>query len=603
MKFHTLDSFEKTLDPTIVARGKKYFQDGCVQEFEEREENTFTALVEGSEVYETKITINGNAIGDHSCNCPYDMGEFCKHKVALLFAIRNFFNEEDLPEKKEKKSPKKRKTIMDKLKEGMENLSPEELKFAILEYAQDDRYFRNFMMRKFPKEISAKKKGDLKKIYAADIKKCIRSAADRSGFVGYWEGRSAIKAANEFLNSAKNFLEKREYETVFAILQAEIETLHDSLERVDDSNGEFGNAIEETWEFFRQLCEKIPKDNPLKKEIFDYFLGEMPKKIYDGWYAWVDFSELAILLLENDEEEKRLFESLDGIEKQKQAEPLKSYFALRNGKMTKCYFGGISNHDLQKMIMLKRRILEARGKEEKSIELRDQHLQFSDFRLEKIESLWKEGDFEGIKKLAEEGIQIIEEQGGRNTEIFEIWILRIAKKENNTEKMRECWKSFFLKNTDWSAYESLKKSLSSEEWKKEFSNLCEAVSERNHWRNDTLLEMYEKEGLWEYIESFLEKTIEQSKDSWGAKHSLDLLGKWERVAKVHFSKKLITWYCELLRNYLRESMGREHYVKARKILCHLKKNLGEKEAVEKLKEEFLTLYKARRALVEELGKV
>ena len=75
---HTLDSLDKTIDRTIVQRGKDYFVHDAIQEFAEQGEGVYTALVEGSEVYEVRIDLEGDFIADHLCDCPYDMGEFCK---------------------------------------------------------------------------------------------------------------------------------------------------------------------------------------------------------------------------------------------------------------------------------------------------------------------------------------------------------------------------------------------------------------------------------------------------------------------------------------------------------------------------------------------
>lgn len=46
-------------------------------------------MVDGSEPYEVEIQLaSGEEIAVHTCDCPYDWGEYCKHEIAVLMAIR-----------------------------------------------------------------------------------------------------------------------------------------------------------------------------------------------------------------------------------------------------------------------------------------------------------------------------------------------------------------------------------------------------------------------------------------------------------------------------------------------------------------------------------
>ncbi len=69
----------------------KYFQNGAITEFK-MSNNEVYAVVSGTEDYEVNMQIDdsGNIISSY-CDCPYDMGEFCKHEVAVMYAIREYF--------------------------------------------------------------------------------------------------------------------------------------------------------------------------------------------------------------------------------------------------------------------------------------------------------------------------------------------------------------------------------------------------------------------------------------------------------------------------------------------------------------------------------
>ena len=79
---------------TILERGKKYFEQNRVFSINQKDDQTYTAIVLGSEAYHTKITLDEHYnVMSATCDCPYAKdGHHCKHEAALYFAI-----EERLP--------------------------------------------------------------------------------------------------------------------------------------------------------------------------------------------------------------------------------------------------------------------------------------------------------------------------------------------------------------------------------------------------------------------------------------------------------------------------------------------------------------------------
>lgn len=84
-----LKTFESEVEGKIVERGKDYYRDGDVKRLEKVSENEFSATVFGTEKYSVYIKLNDDAIVEHECDCPYDFGDVCKHKVAVFYQIRN----------------------------------------------------------------------------------------------------------------------------------------------------------------------------------------------------------------------------------------------------------------------------------------------------------------------------------------------------------------------------------------------------------------------------------------------------------------------------------------------------------------------------------
>jgi len=84
-----IDDFEQHIEEKIFTRGQKYFSDGLVIDFWSERPNHYCATVAGTIYYDVEIQLDETGeILHHDCDCPYDWGEYCKHEVALLLAVR-----------------------------------------------------------------------------------------------------------------------------------------------------------------------------------------------------------------------------------------------------------------------------------------------------------------------------------------------------------------------------------------------------------------------------------------------------------------------------------------------------------------------------------
>lgn len=84
-----LKTFESEVENKIVGRGLSYYKGGDVKKLEKVSENEFSAVVFGTEKYGVYVKLKGEAITEHECDCPYDLGDVCKHKIAVFYAIRD----------------------------------------------------------------------------------------------------------------------------------------------------------------------------------------------------------------------------------------------------------------------------------------------------------------------------------------------------------------------------------------------------------------------------------------------------------------------------------------------------------------------------------
>ena len=133
-----LNNFEERIERKIIDRGFSYYENDYVEDFEQVDKGEFTAIVEGSESYSIFINLDKNLeIIDHSCNCPYDWGEYCKHEVAVLFYIK------DSEEYKKKPDNTGKIGI---LKREIEKYNLKELKKMIIDLSKRNGDFRNELL-------------------------------------------------------------------------------------------------------------------------------------------------------------------------------------------------------------------------------------------------------------------------------------------------------------------------------------------------------------------------------------------------------------------------------------------------------------------------
>lgn len=83
-----LSDFEQYLDGRILQRGLDYFHRGNVKNLEAINDGHYTAEVDGTDFYTVEVWVNQDMIVDTSCDCPYDLGEFCKHQAAVFYALK-----------------------------------------------------------------------------------------------------------------------------------------------------------------------------------------------------------------------------------------------------------------------------------------------------------------------------------------------------------------------------------------------------------------------------------------------------------------------------------------------------------------------------------
>lgn len=116
-------------DSKIVERGRNYYKNGYVVEIEELTSNDYNAIVMGSDIYAVNVVLTDDReIYTHQCNCPYDSGPICKHKVAVLLEIEDhLLSEKQFPTGN-----------LHRIKSALEEYSKQELSQLIISLAKSN---------------------------------------------------------------------------------------------------------------------------------------------------------------------------------------------------------------------------------------------------------------------------------------------------------------------------------------------------------------------------------------------------------------------------------------------------------------------------------
>jgi uncharacterized Zn finger protein len=132
-----LKDFETSVEPKIIQRGLDYYKNEDIRKLEKVSDNEFSAVVFGTEKYSVFVKLNGETIAEHECDCPYDYGDVCKHKVAVFYAIRsgNFTD------------------TSEKLNALLENLHESALRRFIADLLKKDTNFRREFLREFDEDL------------------------------------------------------------------------------------------------------------------------------------------------------------------------------------------------------------------------------------------------------------------------------------------------------------------------------------------------------------------------------------------------------------------------------------------------------------------
>jgi uncharacterized Zn finger protein len=557
-----LNEFEQLIEESILKRGLAYFKGGAITDFSEISNGEYEAIVSGTEDYTVQLEIKNNTIIEHNCDCPYDMGPFCKHLVAVIFHLQQDELElnQSFPNSPQKK--KKTKSVNQQVKELLKAISHNELMEFVEENCKKDKKFRNYFLASFG-HLSQNQSKDF---YQKQIHSILQTAAGRDGYIGWSDMKYVVNTTQSFLDNAEQYLQKKNFENVFFISTVLLEEMTKAFQYADDSNGDLGYFVESAMELISKLSkEKISLS--LKQEVFEYCISAFNQKLFEGWDWHLGILHIAGDLIDNEKEADVILSCLENLNGEYEKKYAQSYKLelLRKYKETK---------EINKFI--------------------NKHISNSEIRNQEIEKAFENQDFERAIGLSKDGITCDElDKPGLAIDWYD-WLLKIALTQNDTPNIIKYARyrliESFRGTQDY--YQILKDTIEPEKWHPFLEEIIKEITPKNRWTYTELIRnIYIKEEWWDRLLLMLKQNL-----------SLENIQNNEQYLAKNYSAELIEFYSERLINYVDKNLGRNHYQTACRYLRRMKK-LGANERVNELIEFFRKKYPQRKALMDELTRL
>jgi hypothetical protein len=264
-----IKDFEKHINVSVLDRGRSYYDSGNVRSVK-KVNGEWISSVEGNRDYNVTVRVSDNGtITDTKCNCPYDIGPYCKHQVAVFYTMRDFLNLPSFSKEVDEGT--------EDLKDILNKLDKETLVSIIMEHSGVNRHFRDkiFMGHSEKADITG---------YARDI---ILSAIDevsRHGYIRYNDTMYAVRGAATVLETADKKIESGDIRAAVSLCMVISEEMMDLIGYCDDSNGYVGGMVYNAVEKIREALSK--PDAEKCEGIFDTVLEHSLGPMYDDWSDW-----------------------------------------------------------------------------------------------------------------------------------------------------------------------------------------------------------------------------------------------------------------------------------------------------------------------------
>ena len=541
-----MESWKNWFQPHILERGRTYFDEGRVSDLE-RTEDGCTATVEGTEEYKVEILLEGDAIEDMLCDCPYaEDGNACKHMAAVLFAV-------SAAEPSKKKAPVKKERLTPA---GLvEKVPDSQLRPLLTELVSaDEKLYRALLLRYG--EISL---DECMKTLKKELASIGNQYADFHGYINY-------RDADEFEGDMADFI-GRQTQTLLGrgepllALRAGIDALREFASyEVEEGCSYIDDAMDTMLTDILCVCKK--------DEVFDFLL-KYAGSAGEHWMVQ-DFAEQAIFSRFSGETfDRKKLELIDRQIANLEASGKQGY--SREYEMEQLL---TRRFDLMKKLSLPKGELDA---------FLERYTNYSDIRKLRVRQALEDGKLDEAIRLLEEGKSADRDKRGLVAEYSE-WLMDLYEQQGQRDKLiaELEYHVFDLSSGGIEMLNRLKNVCTPAQW----------VEYRERYlsgRTYHKLELMESEGLWERL---MEAAVKSE--------NLFILDRYEAALKKRYPSELLEAYACILTKEAAAASNRKRYQELVHCLKKLRSYPDGAERAAQLAEDWRTRYIRRRAMMEEL---
>lgn len=558
-----MDEWESLFSPRILVRGMDYYESGAVMEMV-RTEGGYRALVEGTEDYKVEIDIKDNQVQHMRCTCPYAAeGYNCKHMAAVLYEAEEGGVLEMPP-------TADGGTVQDyrqELKDVINGIPEEELRRLLESMAWEDGKLRNKILIQYSPSISQRQMAMLKR----EINDIAYGYSDRYGYVDWENAGNYLLEMEAFLNDkVQAVIDKGCWMQAFELTNQVFITIGN--QDIDHSDGGLGMVAEACYEFWKQILEKCSEQD--KDRMRAWF------KKYQADGTVTDYLEEYIsgfLMNELHDREllQRTMEALDQeIEKNREGMDCGKYYSVQYG---------FEYNILKRLQIMK----ELGASEEEILQYREENRRFTAVRMLEIEEFIQAGQYKDAIRVLKESKELDHGSpswvSGHSRKLIELYGRLHMDKDYKEELL---FQVFSCRQDSLDFTSKLKAVCGKSEWEQIREKLLAGPAGQ-----EIKLPLLESEKMYGQL---LKEVVNS-----GSVYTMD---RYEKVLKKMYPDRMRTAYTAFARGQAESASDRTRYKELMKYLKKIASYPNGLEAAAQLAQEWRTLYKRRRAMMDELGK-
>lgn len=564
--FMQLSTLELWVDSVILDRALGY--QSKVQDLEQTEAEFWQASVSGTYLYDVEIQLSGDQVSGWLCSCPYD-GDMCKHVLATLLNIRqlqltNSVIEGTVSQTTTSQEKVKKPNKTQQLDELLASLSHEQLSHYIRTLLNKNRNLLNQFLLRYPKV----NKIDDKKIvehYSKLFNKIFASYADHD-FIDYYAADNFFKDIEELFDNVNQ--STMEVNTQLVVYLELSKYLLNSIEKVDDSNGQVSELAKKLTDFVTHLGSKLQNNDV---DLFNKLL----KTQFDEDYMNYSFNEIFRPLL-------RQWST-----KQLALRPL--YLQA----LDKAFKGRYETRQIKIVILDKFNFLLAWGEHNSAEQFAKDYLYIDEIREYFVCNAILQKKFTKAKELLNAALE--KTKFNNNESLWRNYLMDIAYLEKDVPAIRT---GLVYKITHEyeiaSHYQKLKETYPADEWQAAYAKLMQVLISHDE-RRAIILNIEEQ---WAELYKLIQTALQQN-----AMQGEALFKRYLPMLDKHYPDKVVTQYADLISKLLATKAERRVYEKVAAELRVLGLLTYGKAMQQQLLTQFRFQYKNRPALLQVLKQI